>query len=472
MVVYLIKAIACSGLLIAIYFWLFEKEKNHSVKRYYLLASLIISLLIPAFAFEQEEQAAPLTVFNYLQTNQPTIGVDSLTIQENSFNLIYLLFASYAIVVIYLAARFCINLGNILSTIAKNEKISASSYTIVLVPEQPMPFCFLHYIFLDREAYLQGQIAQEILLHEQAHVLQKHTLDVLFIELLNLFLWFNPFLKHYKKAIQTNHEYLADENVIRNDINVKAYQYLLLQKISQQITPNLSSPFNYLTTKKRLTMMTRTSSKRVIYAKQLTLIPIFALALFLFSNRIAAQQPGAKLTVGTTESTVDGLSAADLKRYKEMEQKYYKLNGLQIVGVADIPENDRLALQKLYLGMSKAQQSQTTISFIKPPKPFSPAIPTEAQFEKFKNQRVYGVWVNDKKVDNSTLNNYKAADFKHYFISKLYGRAKEGRKYDYQLDMMTSSHYDDYYAKQIANQNKYIMVSQVKFPPPTVHKSK
>jgi beta-lactamase regulating signal transducer with metallopeptidase domain len=87
-------------------------------------------------------------------------------------------------------------------------------------------------------------------MHEFTHVKEKHSRDVIFIELLQTIFWFNPMLIFYKKAIQLNHEYLADEAVVRVYDNVPAYQLLLLDKTAYDCNAYLTSNFNYSVTKK------------------------------------------------------------------------------------------------------------------------------------------------------------------------------------------------------------------------------
>ena len=110
--------------------------------------------------------------------------------------------------------------------------------------------------------------------HELVHVTQKHTLDILFIEFLKAIFWFNPLFIFYKKAIQLNHEFLADEEIVKTYNNVPFYQNLLLQKSSEQQTIYLASNLNYLVTKKRLIMMTKRTSQKIVLLKKVAVVPI------------------------------------------------------------------------------------------------------------------------------------------------------------------------------------------------------
>ena len=459
MILYLIKVIACSGLLLGAYHVLSEKEKNHQFKRFALLAFFALSFIIPLITFEMNVGTAetPLTQFQV----QQALSFDATSpTTTKTFDLFYLLYLGYGIVSAYYAVKFVRNLRLITLQVKRHEKIHFEHYTLVLLPTPTAPHSFLNYIFLNESDYYSHRIANEILIHEQAHSQQQHSLDVLFIEFLRIFSWFNPLLPLYKKAIQTNHEFLADEHVIKTCDNIINYQRLLWLNASQQSSISLSSPFNYLTTKKRLIMMTSNPSKKIAVIKQLLLALILASTTFLFSSRTLAQIKANK-PAQPLQTSGEGVSEAEIKTYREIENKYLKpsANGKYKVIVGTISEEEKTILKKLFVRMSVNQQQNTTIAFIKPGKPFSPVVPTNQQLEHFKEPSTFGVWVDGKHVANSVLNEYQSADFKHVSISKLYGKAKEGRNYTHQVDLMTAKYYDNYLAKSMARKDELLMIT-------------
>jgi len=111
--------------------------------------------------------------------------------------------------------------------------------------------------------------------------------------------------------------------------------------------------------------------------------------------------------------------------------------------------------------MSLRQQSTLTIVIIKPAKPLPKIKLSEQQFQHFKNAAIYGIWIDERKVPNTALDNYKAEDFSGYCISKLYGAAKKGRSYTHQADLMTNAYYDKYYKATINNtENQYVVLNR------------
>lgn len=463
MILYLIKAIACSGLLLAAYFLLFDKETNHRFKRFYLLSSLFFSLTIPLIPAAAEQTITPVeTAISYFEAEKPTNTQAQLPIANpTNFNLEDLLLITYLLISCYLLVRFIKNMLTITFSIRNHRNIKYKNYTVVLMENHNMPYSFLHYIFLDEQDYLNNNIDKVILKHEQAHVQQLHSIDILTIEILKILFWFNPFLIFYKKAIQTNHEYLADKDVIKVYPDISAYQHTLLQNIGQASSLNLSSSFNYLTTKQRLIMMTKTSSKKMVLCKQFAVIPLIALSIFIFSVKTIAQEP-LKAVRNITQPSKEGISEVEMKNYKAIEAKYATMtkNGRQTMDLKKVTAADKATLESMYAKMSKQQRKEATIAFFKSPPPLPKVVPTTAQLNAFKNEKEYGLWINEKKVANSELNKYQATDFKQVFISKLHGLAKKNATYNYQADLMTSSFYDNYIKRANASKKDNIMLAK------------
>lgn len=107
-------------------------------------------------------------------------------------------------------SRFLIQLKSIRMLVKSHRKIDNVGYTLVLLKDDVLPFTFLNYFFVSQKQYNESALEPEILEHELAHIQQRHSCDILFIEILKCVFWFNPILVLYKKAIELNHEFLAD----------------------------------------------------------------------------------------------------------------------------------------------------------------------------------------------------------------------------------------------------------------------
>ncbi|MDI6047211.1 M56 family metallopeptidase [Flavobacterium yafengii] len=287
---FLIKSTITLFVLLAVYYLFLEKEKIHVFNRFYLLFSLVFSMILPFITIEVIQEIAQPTV------NPANIQIaqgSTLVLEETNYLAIGL-WSLYGLVTLILAIRFISNIIKISSKMKSNTPIDYKNAKLILVPEKTLPHTFLNTIFINETEYNNRQIEAELYTHELTHVSQKHTLDILFIEILKTVFWFNPIFIFYKKAIQLNHEFLADEKVVTSYNNVPFYQSLLLSKANENQTFYLASNLNYLITKKRLLMMTKTTSKTEALLKKAILMPIVATLLFLLCIKVVAQETNVK----------------------------------------------------------------------------------------------------------------------------------------------------------------------------------
>jgi len=297
MTLYLIRSGLCLLVLLAAYRFLLEKEKMLHFNRAWLLFSLIFSFIVPFI---------PLT--NYFQSAQRNNEIPGLLVEidhliapphpaagtvlqpSHSIPVSAILLIAYCLVTLGFLIRFIRHLYLIRLRIHTNQRIRLKEAWLVLVPEEVVSHTFYTTIFINEAVYKEQRLEQEVLMHELAHVKQRHTIDVLLVEALQSFFWFNPLLILYKRAIQLNHEFLADEAVTAVCEDPKEYQYLLLSKMLPTDHLALSSPLNYKIAKKRLIMITKTYNKKSALVKKLTVAPLLLAALFFFSTSINAQQ--------------------------------------------------------------------------------------------------------------------------------------------------------------------------------------
>lgn len=460
MITYIIKILLCSAVFIVTYKLLFEKEKMHGFNRSYLLVSLLLSFVIPLITFNYATPTLPISGDEILPTNlikDNSIVQEVSTIKKTDYTLLVLTIL-YGLISTFFLLRFIINLNNILTKTRNNKTIPFNNAQIVLINEELSPHSFLNYLFVNNQEYVGEVIEKEILLHECAHIQQKHSYDILLIEILQIVCWFNPFLLMYKKAIQLNHEFLADEAVINTYPNVASYQYLLIEKASKSNTYNLSSSFNYLITKQRLIMMTKSKSPQKALFKQLAIIPVLSITVFAFSTKSFAQEKPSstqKAKEIVVPATQDGVSQALLDEYEQIVNSKKNKKGIPLL--YKFTDAERKRLQTIYLSMSKAQQAKQRVTFMPNLPPSPKSIPTQEQIEAWKNDKIYGVWIDDKRVSNAVLNQYKNTDFSYESVSKLEKNAINYGKHYYQIDLMTNAAYDKYYKEAMASVGLYAM---------------
>nr|WP_255558410.1 M56 family metallopeptidase [Flavobacterium taihuense] len=230
---------------------------------------------------------------NYIELNEIILQKTSTNFKSISENQIitYIIVSVYVFVVLLLVIRFLLNLYSFHKKIKNNKRQSINGSNIVLIQEHTLPHSFLKTIFINEQDFNNNNIAPELIVHETAHIKQKHTYDILFIEVLQILFWFNPIIILYKRAIKLNHEFLADETVNAAFKSVYQYQNMLLSFASNERKVALASSINYLITKKRLIMMTKTESQIKIISKTVGVGVVYSLLLFTFSSQTKAQEP-------------------------------------------------------------------------------------------------------------------------------------------------------------------------------------
>jgi len=213
MILYLLK----SGILLLVFYpvyklWL-ENEKMFRFNRIYLLGSLVFSFVIPLQL---------ISIASGFSNKIGFIQLEELVIQKNNENVemisindfvFVLIGVVYAFIVLMLTIRFVLNVYSFYKRIKNNQVEFIQGEKIVLIEQPILPHSFWKSIFINKNEFEKGKIPSELIAHEKAHLDQKHTLDILFIEVLQIVFWFNPLLIFYKKAIKLNHEFLADEAV-------------------------------------------------------------------------------------------------------------------------------------------------------------------------------------------------------------------------------------------------------------------
>ena len=151
-----------------------------------------------------------------------------------------------------------------------------------VVPGDISPFSYFGHIVINEQDYRDNP--REILIHEQAHIDLRHSLDIIFWSLVALFQWWNPAAWLLGRELRQVHEYEADMAVLNQGVDVKQYQLLLIRKSVGNQLFSMANSFNYQSLKKRIRMMTMNKSSRWNTLRALAVVPVIALALLAFAN--------------------------------------------------------------------------------------------------------------------------------------------------------------------------------------------
>ena len=363
MEIYILKSAACLAIFYSFYKLVLEKEQMHTFKRFYLLGSLVISFVIPLITFttyiEASEGVSNVFTSEIIASETP-VATNYLP---------FILWSIYVLGLLFFSLKFFRNLGNLILKIQRNPKIKIDRIINVLLKESTIPHTFFSFIFLNKEKYDNEAIPEAILIHEQAHAIQKHSLDILLIEALQVVFWFNPFIYLLKHSIKLNHEFLADQAVLRYGVPENNYQKILVAFSSNAYLPQLANSINYSSIKKRITVMKMYSSKRSNLLRTLVLLPLVALLVFGFSTREIVQQEESSLVSLVNQ---DKATPEQLAEYNKLAKKY----NAQDDNNRFIKKSEVERLKYLYKLMSaKQRKNAEPFPNFPPPPPKAPKAP-------------------------------------------------------------------------------------------------
>ncbi|WEK68708.1 MAG: M56 family metallopeptidase [Candidatus Chryseobacterium colombiense] len=281
----ILKIIICSGILLGFYYLFLAKERTFVFNRFFLIFALVFSYAVPFIIIPTQQKAPEEKILFGDEKILQTVSYSQIPVSEQTFDYASLILPVYLLISGILLCKLLFSIYKIKSL--KGSKVIYRNRAIKVLENNIPPFSFMNTIYISKDYFKDGNIENNIFLHEEIHVKQKHTADVLFTEILKILLWFNPFVYFYKKAMVTNHEFIADEQVIYNNKNIRNYQELILKEILKQQDLNLIHQFNFNNTKKRFIMMTSKNSKFAKAKKYLT-IPAFTALTLIFAEKAYA----------------------------------------------------------------------------------------------------------------------------------------------------------------------------------------
>lgn len=287
MLSYLLKVTLCWAAFYLVYHLLLRRETFFRLNRWYLLGTTLLGLLLPALELNWQAAEAPEAVY-YLQPI--TIGMEQLetvivtsSMQEQTFDFWALLSWIYWGGAGVALARFGYGLFQIFRLYLEAEKAPGNGYRFVMTQPPHVPFSFFKNLFWSKKFEVSEADRQSIIRHEEAHIFQKHSLDVMLLELAGVFLWCSPFIYLYKNAMKTTHEYLADAYVTQG-FSKKQYGRLLLRQSQSGMQIAISNSLFSSQLKKRIVMMTKNKSSQWASLRYLAAMPVMALLFLAFSS--------------------------------------------------------------------------------------------------------------------------------------------------------------------------------------------
>ncbi len=295
---YIAKVNIALAVFYLLYVLLLRNDTFIKLRRYYFLSTIIFSLSYPLFTVAtlgnliDFSQKVPETEVSVMMgdISMGELIVDKVEIEEITTATIPWTDVVKNILlvgVLFFSLRFLWQLFSIVRIKWRSEKITLFGQPIYHLTDEIIPFSFFSWIFIHTEKHSDEELKQ-ILLHEQTHVHQRHSLDVMLVEIVRILFWYNPIVWLMKRDITINLEYLADNAVLQEGINTREYQYHLLQLTYHETAVQIVNNFNVPQLKQRIMMMNSKKSPMRKLAKYLSVLPLAL--LLITANSVYAQQ--------------------------------------------------------------------------------------------------------------------------------------------------------------------------------------
>ena len=357
--VYILKSSVCLAIFYLFYRLLLARETFHRFNRFSLLGILLLSCLLPLVEVsvkqETEVHQTMLTLEQLLMMADAVNATEAGARTETAtVTWIQVALLVYLAGIVFFAFRNVYSLVRLLMLLKSGKKEDIGSYlpgrkervTLIVHNCDIAPFSWMGYIVISRKDLEEN--GREILIHELAHIHNRHSWDLLVADVCIFFQWFNPASWLLKQELQNIHEFEADETVIKEGVDAKQYQLLLIKKAVGTRLYSMANSFNHSKLKKRITMMLKEKSSPWARLKYLYVLPVAAIAVTAFArpevsdkvekiSSVKVNDLAAIVETKVAESAGDTTKPADVKYVPAEVRK--RLKGTLVFEVAEeMPE--------------------------------------------------------------------------------------------------------------------------------------
>ncbi|MEN9296438.1 MAG: hypothetical protein RJA42_705 [Bacteroidota bacterium] len=286
--IYLLKSMIYAGIFFGYYSLFLKNTIYHSYNRYYLLASMALSVVFPCVTITyspiSKEQVAANPALKYLMYGS------TAPVQETHipWDLI-----AMGVISVLLLSYLAYSVLRIFRLKAIHSKTQMGEFTFIETDLEEAPFSFFSNLFWKKSISIEEENGQKMLHHELVHIRQKHTWDRLFSQFICAIFWMNPFNWIMQKELQNIHEFIADRDAVGTG-EVDAFAKMLLQTYYGNHFLNPSHSFYYSSIKRRIIMLTTSKTPKYAYLRKVAVLPLFAISLILISFQLSAQKPKSK----------------------------------------------------------------------------------------------------------------------------------------------------------------------------------
>jgi TonB family protein len=292
---YVIEANGAFILFLGAYLLILRNETDFKIQRAFLLSAILLSLTFPLLHLQWKGLSVPAIsqiMSSYFLKEVTVIaeGNTSATVAATpGLSMAGLISMVYAVGILFFTTRFFVRLHSLVSLIRQSRTTAFEGITIIESHKNIPAFSFFNCIVIGRTETFSESEKQNIIQHEAVHAKGLHSLDILLINLLAIFFWFNPFLNVYKKIFVQLHEFEADARAVENR-DVNEYCGLLAKVALESAGFKLANHFSKSLTLKRIEMM-RTIKKKIRPWKMAVAASVIPLAFFVIAcqDQIASE---------------------------------------------------------------------------------------------------------------------------------------------------------------------------------------
>lgn len=279
---YLLKSSISLLIFYLLYRIILHHEASSQIKRFVGLTCVLFStsfLLIPSFSLFPAE-SYPVVVQSVVETSSTFQRNFSDALPKESFSIFLIIYFA-GVAVFFL--RFLVGMLSLLRLSLSSKKMSGNGFIVMAVKKKVSPFTFFNLLFI-QEDDLEKQDLRALIAHEQVHRDQFHTIDTLVLQFFTILYWFNPAMWLFQKDIRAQHEFIADDEVLKKGFDRLKYQDMLFQEQTGVSFQSVNYLSNKTSLKQRFNMMEKTKfNTKSSYFKTALFLPLMAIAVLISS---------------------------------------------------------------------------------------------------------------------------------------------------------------------------------------------
>ena len=305
--IYLLKSVTVLSIFYVVYYLFLRKDTLFTAKRHYLLGGILASLFLPFLEFTRTiyKEATVVEMIPFSEVIPSSAQIIDQTQDPFIINWWQLALIVYVIGVLVMGVRLLIQIYSLLKLIRTYPSEKINGFNFIKTDKKISPFSFFKYIVYNPSMHTQEEL-QMILKHEQVHVSQWHSVDIIVANVVRILQWVNPFSWYYKKSLEENLEFIADNETALLVPSKKQYQLTLVKASSPMYPPALTTQFYQSFIKKRIIMLNKNTSKRRNIWKLSIVLPVLALFLWSFNVKEVVEYKevtSQKINVDQAETT-------------------------------------------------------------------------------------------------------------------------------------------------------------------------